>query len=176
MQCERCNKKKATVFYRENIGGKIRALRLCGECAELLERAGELEDMSTALSGVFSPLLREDEGVCFPPFGVAPSPVPRNAACKCPACGALLSEIAATGRVGCAACYTAFEAELRDLLIGIHGRVFHRGRVSAGYRARKERLERMEDLRQQLRIAVEAEEYERAAGLRDEIRGLEAAL
>jgi protein-arginine kinase activator protein McsA len=34
----------------------------------------------------------------------------------------------------------------------------------------------LEALRSQLKQAVEAEEYERAAGLRDEIRGLEAAL
>jgi protein-arginine kinase activator protein McsA len=50
------------------------------------------------------------------------------------------------------------------------------GRVSAGYRARKETERRLAALREQLRAVVAAEEYERAAALRDEIRGLEATL
>ena len=61
MQCERCNKKKATVFYRENINGRVKALRLCGDCVEVLEQAGELEDMGTVLSGVPSPLLVSED-------------------------------------------------------------------------------------------------------------------
>ena len=52
----------------------------------------------------------------------------------------------------------------------------HAGRVSAGYKARKETERRLLDLRERLRLAVSAEEYERAAALRDEIRGLEASL
>ena len=61
MQCQRCNKKKATVFYRENVSGRVKAMRLCGDCAEVLEQAGELEDMGTVLSGTPSPLLEPGE-------------------------------------------------------------------------------------------------------------------
>jgi protein arginine kinase activator len=176
MQCERCNKKKATVFYRENIGGRVRALRLCGECAETLEEAGELEDMSVALSGILSPLFRGEEGFLSLPFhGVSPG-TPRGAERKCPLCGAGYAELAAVGKVGCPACYTAFSDELSDVIRAVHGRREHRGRLSAGYRARQDRLSRLEVLRLKLKQAIEAEEYELAAGLRDEIRSLEAAL
>ena len=176
MQCERCNKKKATVFYRENIGGRVKALRLCGECAEALEQAGELEDMSIPLSGLLSPLLRGEEGFLSLPFhGIAPS-APRGTVQKCPLCGADYAELAAVGKVGCPACYTVFSEELSEVVRAIHGHSEHRGKLSAGYRAKRERLSRLEILRGQLKKAVEAEEYERAAGLRDEIRNLEAAL
>lgn len=176
MQCERCNKKKATVFYRENIGGRVKALRLCGECADLLEEAGELEEMGTSLSGMLSPLFMAEE-ILFPiPLPCSPSDRGRAAERKCPTCGAVFSELAAAGRMGCAGCYTAFAPELTDVIRAAHGRVEHRGRVSAGHRARMERTARLEALRQQLKQAVEAEEYERAAGLRDEIRSLEAIL
>lgn len=176
MQCERCNKKKATVFYRENIGGRVKALRLCGECAEVLEQAGELEDMSTALSVLRFPLLCGEDGFLSLPFhGNTPS-TSRGAARKCPVCGAVYSELVAAGKAGCATCYTVFSEELTDVIRASHGRAEHEGRVSAGFRARKDRLARLEELRGQLKKAVEAEEYERAAGLRDEIRGLEAAL
>ena len=39
MLCEKCNKKKVTVFYRESINGRNRALRLCNECTDALEQA-----------------------------------------------------------------------------------------------------------------------------------------
>lgn len=176
MQCQRCNKKKATVFYRENIGGRVKALRLCGECAEALEAAGELEDMSVPLSGILSPLLRGEEGFLSLPFHGVSSGTSRGAVKKCPLCGAGYTELAAVGKVGCSACYTAFSEELSEVIRAIHGRGEHRGRLSAGYRARRDKLLRLEELRGKLKKAVEAEEYELAAGLRDEIRGLEAAL
>lgn len=174
MQCERCNKKKATVFYRENIGGRVKALRLCGDCADLLEQAGELEDMSTSLTGVLSPLFFVDEGALFLPLH-APSPA-RGTARKCPSCGVSFSELSGSGKAGCGTCYAVFSEELAETLHSLHGRAEHRGRVTAGHRARQELSERLAGLRQQLKEAVAAEEFERAAGLRDEIRALEAAL
>lgn len=173
MQCQRCNKKKATVFYRENVSGRIKAMRLCGDCAEVLEQAGELEDMGTVLSGTPSPLLVPEEGVW-------PLPLPAGAGgavtAACPACGGVFSRLAERGRLGCPACYQTFAAELALPLRTLHGRALHVGRVSAGYRARKETEGRLAALREQLRAVVAAEEYERAAALRDEIRGLEATL
>ena len=176
MQCERCNKKRATVFYRENIGGRVKALRLCGECADILEQAGELEDMSTALSGVLSPFFQSDEGLFLLPFHDTVPGSSRGSVRKCPSCEATFSELAATGKVGCSVCYTTFADELSEAIRATHGRAEHRGRVSAGFRAHKEKMERLEDLRRQLKEAVATEEFERAAGLRDEIRSLEAAL
>ena len=176
MQCQRCNKKKATVFYRESVNGRVKALRLCSDCAEVLEQAGELEDMSTPLSVFRSPLFGGEEGFPSLPFFDDALRKPNGSERKCPACGAVFSELAAVGRVGCPACYTAFSDELSEVIRAAHGREEHRGRVSAGSRVRRDRLARLEALRQQMKQAVEAEEYERAAGLRDEIRGLEAAL
>lgn len=173
MQCERCNKKKATVFYRENMGGRIRALRLCGECAEMLEQAGELEDMGTAVSGFTSPFFLSDDGIfLFPLHTAAPASV--RVVRKCTVCGTGWSEIAATGKVGCAACYSVFSEELSGAVRALHGRAEHTGRVSAGHRARIEAVERMKALRGRLKEAVSAEDYEAAAELRDEIRALEA--
>ena len=173
MQCQRCNKKKATVFYRENIGGRVKALRLCGDCAQVLEQAGELEDMGTVLSVSPSPLLPAEEGSSPLP----PSPIATDkSSASCPHCGGDFTAMAASGQLGCPACYTVFAAELAAPLRILHGRVSHVGRVSAGYKARKETERRLLGLRERLKAAVSAEEYEQAAALRDEIRGLEASL
>ena len=180
MLCDRCNKKKATVFYRENAGGRIKALRLCGDCLEILEQTGELEDVSAAVAGFVSPFFAAEEfGLSFP-FPVREDPSARAGGAapirKCPACGATEEDLRRIGRVGCARCYTAFAEELAGVLAATHGRAEHTGRVTAGHRARAEKTARLAKLKKQLKEAVGAEQYEAAAGLRDQIRGLEAEL
>lgn len=176
MLCERCNKKKAVIFYRENISGRTRALRLCAECTEILEKAGELEDMSAVLSCFASPFLQatssaaEGMGLWLGSARAVESPD------KCPLCGVSLREIATTGQVGCARCYEVFGEALEEVIRSTHGKAEHLGRVSASYRVRQEKSERIRTLKAKLSEAVAGEQYETAAGLRDEIRTLEAEL
>lgn len=178
MLCERCNKKKATVFYRENIGGHLKALRLCGECVEIMEQAGELEDISSTVAGWITPFYLMDDlfDLPFHSLGQTISSAEAVEAPTCPLCRASLEDIARTGKVGCSACYTAFAKELSGFIRAAHGNVAHTGRVSAGYRARMEKLERLSGLKKQLKEAVAGEKFELAVGLRDEIRALEATL
>ncbi len=176
MQCERCNKKKATVFYRENLGGRVKALRLCGDCADILEQAGELEDMSTAISGFLAPFFLWEDGSLTLPFPSSSAGTVRGGVRKCRGCGATLGEIASAGKVGCAECYSVFSEELTNVVRSVHGSVGHTGRVSAGFRARRELMERLTALKKQLKEAVTAENFEAAVGLRDEIRALEARM
>jgi protein arginine kinase activator len=174
MQCERCNKKKATVFYRESLNGRVKSLRLCGDCADYLERAGELEDMSIPLLGFRCAPWGTEEGIGNLPFRRICAQPTHGTVKKCPLCGALFGEIAEAGLLGCPNCYTAFSEELNHVIRSTHGPLAHRGRISAGQRARMERTARLESLRRKLADAVAAEEYEAAATLRDEIRRLEA--
>ena len=44
MLCEKCKKNEATNFYHENVNGRIRTMRLCGDCAKALEETGELTE------------------------------------------------------------------------------------------------------------------------------------
>lgn len=176
MLCEKCNKKKVTVFYRESINGRNRALRLCNECTDALEQAGELEDVSAAVAGGISPRFLSDDTPLPLPFPGTETGRGKASACKCPLCGTTASEIASVGRVGCAACYTCFEAELTPTIRAAHGRVEHTGRTTAAHRARMQKSEQVAQLKKKLREAVSGENYESAAGLRDEIRALEAQL
>ena len=43
MLCERCKKNDATFYYHENVNGKEKTYRLCGDCAKELEMSGEIE-------------------------------------------------------------------------------------------------------------------------------------
>jgi protein arginine kinase activator len=96
----------------------------------------------------------------------------------CPACGASLRDFRQSGRLGCAVCYEAFESHLRDLLRRLHGSARHEGEAYrpqglAPAPAAAPRGGALEELREKLRRAVEAENFELAAELRDRIRVLE---
>ena len=171
MVCERCNKKKAVVYYRENTNGRIRARRLCQECAEILEQAGELEDSGTAIAGFLSPFFKWEDAPFVLPL---PDGDPAVKVEACGGCGLTRKELSDTGKLGCAACYTAFPVELSSLIRSSVGSAPYRGRVSAGFRRKQERAQRVAALRAQLREAVSAENFESAVELRDAIRKLEA--
>ncbi len=180
MLCERCNKKKATVIYRENLAGRVRVLRLCGECTEVLEAAGELEELGTAMAPYGSVFVRnEDNGGALPFFlpvggtGSGSSGRGGGGALKCPSCGSTLGEITSGGRVGCASCYRTFAEPLAVVIRALHGEASHAGQLTAEARRRKERADCLARLKRQLKEAVTAEQFERAATLRDEIRRLE---
>jgi len=94
---------------------------------------------------------------------------------QCPRCGLQYSSFKETGRLGCSECYTSFQFQLRPLLRRIHGDTRHRGKAPthggvAGSGARE--IQRLHD---DLQRAVESEEFEKAAGIRDEIRRREGA-
>lgn len=84
----------------------------------------------------------------------------------CPECGIKFVEFRAVGRLGCPRDYTAFEVPLTQLLGKVHRATQHQGKMPRGLAADAE----LDDLRTALKSAVAAEEYERAAELRDRIR------
>jgi protein arginine kinase activator len=84
----------------------------------------------------------------------------------CPECGIKFVEFRAVGRLGCARDYTEFAVPLAQLLGKVHRATEHNGKMPKGRAASVE----LDDLRKSLKAAIAAEEYERAAELRDRIR------
>ena len=92
---------------------------------------------------------------------------------KCEGCGATWQEVSKLGRAGCALCYGTFENELEHSIRSIHGNVTHVGRrpaVSGKRPAPAKRENLVDDLKKALQAAIESENFEEAARLRDEIR------
>ena len=92
---------------------------------------------------------------------------------RCPHCGISFREFREKGRFGCPGDYDAFREQLVPLVENIHDASRHAGKVPSGAAGgeggRRFKLIR---LRKELAEAVESEQYERAAGLRDEIGAL----
>lgn len=165
MLCQECRKRPATVHLTKIINGQKTELHLCQQCAQ---EKGEFEYL-------FQPVFS------FPNLlaglmGAPASPEVPTVEERCPGCGLSYSDFAQRGRLGCSRCYETFAARLDPLLKRIHGHVQHTGKVprrTGGLvRVRKE----VNMLRNELQRAIEREEFERAAKLRDQIRELEKKL
>jgi len=172
--CDNCGEREAVIHLTQIVDNSVTTLHLCESCA--------------AEKGVdtIAQVAKHPLGDFLASLGEVASPAPGSAAAAgaaaaCPQCGATLQDFRQTGRLGCAVCYVAFEAPLRDLLRRVHGNTQHRGER---YRAPGDVAESggggggaattgVAALKDRLRQAVEAEDFEEAARLRDAIRRLE---
>ena len=161
MVCDNCHERDAVVNLTTIENNAVRQLHLCEQCAA--ERGVE-----TSVATPKHPLGEFLQAV-------QQQSMPASAeAGKCAFCGLTMKDFRDTGRMGCARCYTTFESSMRELLRRVHGGPRHIGRV---YRAPKEEvLEKagvLGELRDKLRRAIEQEQFETAAELRDRIKVLE---
>jgi len=92
---------------------------------------------------------------------------------QCPRCGLVYSEFKESGRLGCSECYTTFRSQLRPLLRRIHGSTKHVGKAPARDSERVALRREIQRLHEDLQRAIEREEFETAASLRDRIRAIE---
>ena len=94
---------------------------------------------------------------------------------RCPECGSTLRDFRDSGRLGCDRCYATFDGHLRDLLRRLHGSSQHVGEryELPGEAGVSDPRSQLLELKAQLRRAVEGENFELAADLRDRIRVLE---
>ena len=158
--CQACGKNPATVHVRRVSAGKEEEMRLCVACAQ--ERGLEPETTSA--------LTAESIGKLFQGIKEA-----RDSSVSCPNCGMTFARFRETGRLGCAACYRALVSELTPLLRRVHGATVHTGKRPSGNGTGTVHRSRLRRLNEELDRAVGAEDYERAAAIRDEIRRLEEA-
>lgn len=173
MLCDICGKNAATVHLTEIIDEQMAELHLCEGCAR--EKSMEMEqqfglaDLLAGLSNLGEQL--EAQGI---------------ANLKCRICGLTYADFKKTGRLGCSECYQCFKVYLKPLLKKIHGSAQHIGKVPANkVKAQTfpiipqekphvfEKPSPLQSLKDKLQLAIQKEEFEEAAKLRDKIRELE---
>ena len=92
----------------------------------------------------------------------------------CESCGTTHQDFKKGGRLGCEACYHVFRPVLEPLLDGMHAGVKHFGKVPSRSVKKKSDDDSEELLNKELKKAVEEENYEKAAKLRDRLKKLQA--
>jgi|GEM_PF-33058 protein arginine kinase activator len=91
----------------------------------------------------------------------------------CPACGFTLQDFKKHRRFGCAEDYEVFAPQVREMLLSVHGKAEHRGRQPARMAATQARARQIIALKTDLEAAIQSEDFESAATLRDKLRLLE---
>jgi protein arginine kinase activator len=92
----------------------------------------------------------------------------------CPTCGLTFNDFRQQGLLGCPDCYKAFEMQLTSMIERAHeGATHHVGKAPKRMGGSAGRHERITTLRKQLNEAISAEQYERAATLRDQLLHVE---
>lgn len=192
MKCDKCDN-EATVHEVRIEAGKRREKHLCEQCAKSEGVAPQVPAPITALLSQF---------VTQGAPGAAGGEAPAGGGVKtapCPGCGTTYGQFRQTGLLGCPKCYEAFETQLLPLIARAHeGGTRHVGKVPKPVRgaaqapaaatpaapapkpaanAAKIEAKALADkialMRKQLTDAVAAEEYEKAAKLRDELARLQ---
>ncbi len=194
MLCERCKKREATILYREfGMNGEKTELHLCESCARKMNIGGEFGDAEDTLS----------LGVMLSAIFTGQSGEKKTDYDKvvCPDCKTCYSDFVRDSRFGCSTCYEVFDVLIRDNIKQLQGSDVHKGkRPKYGLRIRSaaeardmavseggeketsvvpaaspevERRIQIRGLRAKMNAAVRAEDYVKAAELRDQIRLLE---
>lgn len=164
MECDFCNK-KATVFLTQLVEGEMKKMCLCEECAEEkgVTDPTEFSLADSILGG--GAAVEKGQLVSIPDVGT-----------PCPVCGFTFNKFQQVGRLGCSECYRTFEDDIGRRLKGMHKGTLHVGRVPEGLLEAHERQQRLDQLKGRLEQAIAAEDYEEAAGLRDEIQEIETSV
>lgn len=169
MKCQLCGKNSATNYMKIVVNGKLREYALCGECAK-----------KSGYNTLFDPLMLDFNSLMGGLFGNTTPEMTDTV--RCPGCGSSFGEIAQSGKVGCAECYKTFRSKMMPSIQRIHGNTKHCGKhsMSRALRIKPESKMTVVDPKvnliaqkaKELQEAIEVQNFERAAELRDEIKSL----
>lgn len=159
-KCQKCVK-AATYHITEIERGKPRELHFCDEHARVY-LTGPGESAETNIGALAQGLVKGG--------AVRESAVDKQ---TCPNCQITFLEFRNTGRLGCPNDYEVFRDELMPLLENIHEETRHAGKAPRRAPKTSQRQGEVLDLRNKLKRAIAAEDYEAAARFRDQIKDLE---
>lgn len=156
IQCDSCQN-PATVHLTQILNGKVHKVDLCENCAQKL---GVTDPDGFSVADLLTKNLlnegdEEDGGACE-------------------VCGYTKIQFKKSGRFGCSSCYESFSDLLSPMLKSMHRSTDHQGKVPHIALERRQYLDQLTQLENDLRKAVESENYENAAELRDAINALKS--
>jgi len=161
MRCDNCGNEEAIIQLTKLKDNEMKVLHLCEGCA--------------AEEGVEPPAVSGSAPLVDFLKQIGQSIGETSPTGRCPRCGLTPTQLKQVGRLGCAHCYTHYEQHLRSLLRRLHGGTQHVGKAATAPNASEggDRKSKVQSLRRSLQRAIEAEDFEHAAVLRDQIRRID---
>jgi len=168
MLCQECRRNEANIHIIKNIDGEQTELNLCEHCARKMDELDFSFEPQFSLHKLFASML--DQSLLGSREAMAAGNL------QCPSCGLSFAQFSQIGRLGCSECFTAFENKLKPLLRRIHGGSKHSGKVPVRAQSRVKILRELDQVKEELQLKVQNEEFEEAALLRDRIRVIEGKM
>lgn len=153
MLCQVCHAAEATVYLIETVNNKQLTLQICESCAQKKHLGELISKPAMAIHDLLASILQLESTAEL-----------TGAPLTCPRCGLDYTRFTQSGRLGCPACYDAFQERLLPLLRQFHQAEEHRGRPA------RPDGNTIEALRAGIRRAIAHEDYESAARLRDQLK------
>ena len=149
--CDECGINPANIHLTQVMQNETHISNLCEECARKKGINVTLNEQTVEVSS----------------RKIIPIP---DKTCK--QCGCTYALFRLKGWLGCSHCYQAFEKEIDELLLQMHGSLVHKGkRYTTHTHAAPQALNNeMKRLRQELAVAIKNEAFEQAATIRDAIQ------
>ena len=167
MLCEKCHQKPATVHMQQIVNGAKTEMHLCQDCSTQIDTPVSIEALFNGLLGSFLSMAAEKQSSREVYAHYEP----------CSDCGMTFEGFTSGGgKLGCATCYRVFSPQLDAILKNVQASIHHEGKIpkkSGQVMIQKREADRLRVL---MSKAIEEENFEEAARLRDEIRSLESAL
>ncbi|MFY9412614.1 MAG: UvrB/UvrC motif-containing protein [Dethiobacteria bacterium] len=165
MICQECQQETATVHITKIINGRKTELHLCHRCAQAHDELDFSFEPQFSLHNLLGSMLGESMRGSREAL--------RKAKVQCPSCALTFAQFSQIGRLGCSHCFSAFDEQLAPLLRRIHGSSRHTGKVPRRRKGSLRSVRELERLREELKLMIQKEEFEKAAELRDRIKALE---
>ena len=165
MLCEKCHQKQATVHMQQIVNGTKTEMHLCQECSSHIDSPITIETLFNGLLGSILTMAAEKHGCIRADIYYEP----------CPACGMTYEDFKSCGgKLGCINCYRVFSRELDSIFKNVQASSRHEGKFPQ--KSGRSLFQKREAgrLRILMKKAVEEENFEEAARLRDEVKSLEA--
>ncbi|MFO0014659.1 MAG: UvrB/UvrC motif-containing protein [Planctomycetota bacterium] len=164
MKCQHCEKTATFHITELTHPGGPAILHLCEEHARDFFSQEGTSHPATALTNMLSKQLKLEK------ISDELSAVDNK---QCPMCGITFADFRKGGRLGCPFDYIAFEEDLESLLINIHGATSHVGKLPSNQAGTPQRQFRLKQLKEEMKQAIDKEQYEVAGKLRDRIVAIE---
>ncbi|MBR3972069.1 MAG: UvrB/UvrC motif-containing protein [Ruminococcus sp.] len=163
MKCQKCKINDATTKIKRVVNGEYTEYILCADCAHEM---GFDNVFDNTMPDMFGGLLKSIFGAALPS---------RSQATRCPVCSSTYGDITNTGKVGCANCYKLFYSELLPSVKRIHGNTKHSGKHPEMLNSQEDKIEpakvsELDTLKAELEKAIEEQNFELCAELRDKIK------
>ncbi len=166
MLCQDCKKREAQNHLTQIVNNEKKTLHLCKQCAEARGFHSPLDNVPFPLADILSGMV-----------SAAGNALPAEAGeqLTCSKCGLTFHMFTRQGRFGCGECYRAFRPRLEPIMRKIHGSSLHRGQPPVIVAENDDEdspipVKEEERLEAELQKAIEGEDFERAAEIRDKLK------